>query len=236
MKQEIAKEGILPYSLFFSRSTITPWALLRKHLWHEPDYEPERTPGPALLLHWIFSMILIGATSARSPAVAYQILISLYSYVIVVLIGFFTASALLYVRFYGEDGRWAERSGFKPWGGPTAAITYVLLCGFIIIASFIRPREGSPFLAQVKWYIIPTVGLGFLLLGYVYYLGLAYVVPNTFMKGRVHVINREAVIVRENGEYVQHLEIVDSTWESKSGPTSNDNMQLEAFSATPRNC
>ena len=161
-------------------------------------------------------MLLIGSTSGRSADVAYQILVSLYAYTIVVLIGLFTASGLLYVRFFSERGEWVQQSGFKPWGGPTAAIIYTAICLFLLIAAFVPPNQGSPFLTQIKWFVIPTVGLSFLVLGYLYYIGLMYVVPRFFMKRKTLVADREAVIIRENGEYVQYLEIVDAAWEVTS--------------------
>lgn len=161
---------------------------------------------------------------------AYQILVSLYSYTIVILIGFFTASGLLYVRYFGEDGKWVERSGFKPWGGPTAAIVYTGICSFLLVAPFVKPGDGSPFLTEVKWFIIPTVGLCFLPLGYIYYLGLRYLVPRYFKVGKVLVADREAVIIREKGEYVQYLEIVDATWEARSGPMDIEDLEMHRVS------
>ena len=158
-------------------------------------------------------MILIGSTSSRTVDVAYSILVSLYAYVIVIIIGFFTAIGLLYARYFCEEGQWVQRSGFKPWGGPTAAIIYAVLCAFLAFASFAPPTQGSPYLIEVQWFVVPTVGLSLLVLGYLYYLGLIYIVPRYFKKGRMLVADREAVIVRENGEYVQHLEIVDAAWE-----------------------
>lgn len=164
-------------------------------------------------------MILIGATSVRSADVAYQILVALYSYTVVIFIGFFTASGLLYVRYFRERGQWMAESGFKPWGGPAAAIIYTMICAFLIVAPFLPPNKGSPFLTEVPWFVIPTVGVSFLLVGYIYYLLVRYAVPRFFMKNKELVAHREAVIVRENGEYVQYLEIVDASWEVRSPPT-----------------
>ena len=159
-------------------------------------------------------MILIGATSARAPVIAYQILVSLYAYTVVIMLGFFTATGLLYARSFCEGGEWIQRSGFRPWGGPTAAIIYSAICAFLLAASFVPPKEGSPFLTQVKWFVVPTVGLSFLVLGYMYYVGLTYVVPPLFQKGKTLKAHREAIIVREKGAYVQHSEIVDTSWEA----------------------
>ena len=128
VKQEIAKEGILPFSHFFSKGTITPFARFEAW-WYsrknsgQPEEIMEQSPAAALLLHWTFSVILIGATSGRAPAVAYTILVSLYAYVLVILTGFFVASGLLYLKFR-QRGSWTRQSSFTPWGGPTAAIVY----------------------------------------------------------------------------------------------------------------
>lgn len=159
-------------------------------------------------------MILIGATSAKAPDLAYRILVSLYAYTIVIMIGLFTATGLLYARFFCEEGEWVQRSGFKPWGGPTAAILYSAICAFLLVASFVPPKAGSPFLTKVKWFVIPTVGLSFLVLGYIYYLALIYAIPPLFKKGKMLYADRKAIIVREIGEYVQYLEIVDAAWEA----------------------
>ncbi|KAK4693144.1 hypothetical protein P7C71_g4203, partial [Lecanoromycetidae sp. Uapishka_2] len=177
VKQEIAKEGVLPFSLFFARSTTTPIGRLVNHFWPSnlPDDHLEESPAPALFLHWIFAMIMIGATSSTVPSVAYDILVSLYSYTVVVLVGFFVASGLLYLRFFSEGKEWTSGSGFKPWGGPTAAIIYSVTCAFLLVAAFLPPSAGSYFAKSstgLEWYIVPTVGLGTLLLGYKYYLTL----------------------------------------------------------------
>lgn len=226
VKQEIAKEGVLPFSLFFASSTTTPYAWLRDRIWPSklPESQrppPEQSPVAALFLHWMFTMVMIGATSSRVPNVAYALLVSLYSYTLVILVGFFVASGLLYLR-YSEGREWTDNAGFRPWGGPAAAIIYSLVCAFILVASFIPPSAGSPFASRntdIKWYIVPTVGLCSLVVGYIYYLGFQYVVPRIMKK--VLVVEREAVLVKEQGEWVQAMELVEASWVARPGPTSN---------------
>lgn len=128
VKQEIAKEGILPFSLYFARSTATPAAWIRNKLRRSDVAEAEmpryeETPAMALLLHWLFTMILIACTSFNAPAIAYQVLVSLYSYTLVLLVGLFVTCGLLYLR-YNKHENWVATSGFKPLGGPLAAIFY----------------------------------------------------------------------------------------------------------------
>lgn len=128
VKQEIAKEGVLPFSKFFARSVITPFARLRRMLRSSRcTYEDEESPAPALFLHWSFTMLMIASTSSLTPTVAYQVLVSLYMYIIVAMVGLSVAGGLLYLRWSRGKGRgkeWTDNIGFKPWGGPTAAILY----------------------------------------------------------------------------------------------------------------
>ncbi|KAL8898588.1 MAG: hypothetical protein Q9207_006621 [Kuettlingeria erythrocarpa] len=228
VKQEIAKEGILPFSLFFASSSNTPWARLRHRCFpsSKNNAQLEQSPSAALFLHWIFCMVMIAATSSTIPDMAYSVLVSLYGYAVVVIIGFFVAGGLLYLRFLSDERHsWTRTSGFKPWGGPTAAIIHALVCAFLLCAAFIPPSSTSPFAKPntgVAWYIVPTAGLASVVLGVVYYIGFKYVYPRLLKDGKVLIVDREALIVREHGEYVQALEHVEANWERRSGPGSNE--------------
>ncbi|MCJ1462469.1 hypothetical protein MMC07_001071 [Pseudocyphellaria aurata] len=228
VKQEIAKEGILPFSLFFATSTTTPFAWIKQRFWpssHQPGTEKpvaEQSPGAALLLHWTFSVLLIAFTSANSPSVAYTVLVALYSYTLVIIVGFLVAGGLLYLRFSKRE-EWKANAGFSPWGGPTAAIIYCLICAFAIVGAFLPPSAGSPFAYEtthVQWYIVPTVGLGTLVLGYLYYLGFAVVLPR--LKHKTLEVDRDPVIVRQfgrpDGEWVQVMELVEFWWAARGQP------------------
>lgn len=228
VKQEIAKEGVLPFSLFFASSSTTPWARLRRRLFPSSvtNDRLEQTPSAALFLHWIFSVVMIAATSSAHPHIAYSVLASLYAYAIILLVGFFVAGGLLYLRFFSDERHtWTSKSGFKPWGGATAAIIYTLVCAFLLCAAYIPPSSESPFAKAntgVAWYIVPTAGLASAVLGFIYYIGFKYVYPPLVKDGKVLVVDREALIVREHGEYVQALEHIDANWERRSGPGSNE--------------
>lgn len=171
VKQEIAKEGVLPFSLFFASSSTTPYAYLKERLFLSKLPEsrrtpPEQSPAAALFLHWFFCMLMIAASSSRTPDVAYTVLVSIYSYVVLILVRFFVATGLLYLR-YSEGKSWLSSRGFHPWGGPTAALIYSSVFGFLLIAFFIPPGAGSRSTNEstgVDWYIVPCIGLGFLAL------------------------------------------------------------------------
>lgn len=161
---------------------------------------------------------MIAATSSTPPDIAYTVLVSIYSYVVLILVRFFVASGLLYLRF-GQGKSWLSSRGFKPWGGPTAALIYSSVFGFLLIAFFIPPAAGSPFTTKsrgIDWYIVPCIGLGFLALGYVYYLCFAHLIPR--IRKQVLVVERQAVIVKEKGEWVQALEVVEAIWVARSEP------------------
>ena len=232
MKQEIAKEGILPFSRFFAGNTTTLFAKIWSKLYPQKaqqQEELEKSPTAALLLHWTFSVLLIAFTSGETAAVAYRILVDLYTYVIMLLVSFFVATGLLYLRFHDARG-WREMSvDFKPWGGPTAALfvrwgnlpfsLYSLIgnsivTGFLLVTAFIPPADDSPFSNSTQgyeWYIVPTVGLGGLILGGVYFVVFRYVVPQ--VKGKQLIVERVPIIVSDDhGGFVQKHEIVEFSW------------------------
>lgn len=103
---------------------MTPYAWLKARFQTSPSDEPlEESPAAALFLHWIFSVIMIAATASTPPNVAYRVLVSLYSYTLVIIVGFFVSLGILILR-YSKRSEWTDNLGFKPWGGPTAAIIY----------------------------------------------------------------------------------------------------------------
>jgi Amino acid permease len=132
VKQEIAKEGILPGSLFLATGRITALSWLRSRL-RKSQAQPaseisgneilnlqEQVPTAALGLQWLSSIFLLAVTAGFSVTTQFTFLTSLYSYVMVMLIAFCTTSGLLYCKFVRRD--W--KGEYRPWGGPTAAIIF----------------------------------------------------------------------------------------------------------------
>ncbi|MCJ1448443.1 MAG: hypothetical protein MMC23_008958 [Stictis urceolatum] len=239
VKQEIAKEGILPFSLFFATGNTTPDAWLRRKL-HErrvrkqrrssglPEMEdpaialPEQTPMAALALHWVVSLVMLGVTAMLSSAVAYFVLVFVYSYVLVVLIPFLVTGGLLYLKFT-PSSQWSSIQNFRPWGGPTAAIAYFIVCLFLLVTPFLDPGENSPWSYEttgVKWWILPTVGLSSLLWGPVWWACLRF---NMWREGLELVVTRLPHIEQdeEDGEWVQRAELIDHVWQSRTYARKN---------------
>ncbi|MCJ1391150.1 hypothetical protein MMC18_004012 [Xylographa bjoerkii] len=217
VKQEIAKEGILPCSKFFASNTTTLgakfWAKLHPQRAQQEE-ELEQSPTAALLLHWVFSVLLIAWTSGQTTAVAYQILIDLYTYVVMLVMSFFVATGLLYLK-WRDPQAWKEMSvNFRPWGGPVAALLVSVVTAFLLVVAFVPPAADSPFSLSAQgfeWYIIPTVGLGGLLLGVAYFIVFRYIVPR--VKGEKLVVERVPIIVSDgHGGWVQQHEIVKFQW------------------------
>lgn len=114
VKQEIAKEGIIPFPKFFAQSAdMSVGRLLRwfqdhgilSSLWHRrwlsPDSHREKTPVGALVLHFLSCVVLIFATWSLAPDHAYSLLTSLSAYTINAIIGTFVGLGILILRFYG---------------------------------------------------------------------------------------------------------------------------------------
>ncbi|KAI9809233.1 MAG: hypothetical protein M1825_002524 [Sarcosagium campestre] len=223
VKQEIAKEGILPLSWWFSQSTATPVARLMARLKptsagaKDPKMR-EESPIGALCLHLVFSLLLVAITAGQTTTGAYDTLVSLYSYIFVVLVGFFVATGILFKRLK-RGGKWVGGLGFRPWGGPTAAAIYAVTMAFLLIAAFLRPKAGSPFSKEqtgVEWFVAPTVAVGSLLLGALYYFGLEYVVPMWIHK-HLEVDRTPRIEPDGDGGFVQPREEINVHWRHRHG-------------------
>ncbi|KIM98696.1 hypothetical protein OIDMADRAFT_57042 [Oidiodendron maius Zn] len=160
VKQEIAKEGILPNSLFFATSHTTPWALFRNRsrnnsiISAEDDFgietHLEKSPMAALALHWFTSIFLVLITAMLQPETAYSFLVAFYNYVDVAVLGSLTAGGLLYLKIDSwlrkERGRnWYSKVQWTPWLDPLPAIVYFSAMTFFLFASFAKPADNSPF-------------------------------------------------------------------------------------------
>jgi amino acid transporter len=214
VKQEIAKEGILPFSLVFATSHTTPLARWRNRnrVLAEGEYL-DQTPMAALGLHWVTSVFLVAVTSGLKPAVAYSVLISLYSYTIIILIGFFTSAGLVYLHARSSLN-W--QPSFSPPGRWIYGAIYAVVCLFMLFASFVPPEPGSPWSSEatgVTWYLIPTIGLTVPLWGVIWYFGLRGVMA---YRGKDLVIRRDPVTEPDGDEWKMISEHITQEWHVRS--------------------
>ncbi|KAK1760169.1 amino acid/polyamine transporter I [Echria macrotheca] len=141
VNQELAKEGILPYSSF--------WASNR----------PFNTPAASLFLHWIVTVIVL---IAPPPGPAYNFIVNLYTYP-GAWVNAFVAGGLIYLH-HSKTGGWSSPWKTRTW----VAVVYLLLNAFLAITPFIPPAsdwnaDGYPY------YAFPLVGTGVLGLGVLYW-------------------------------------------------------------------
>ncbi|PKS10922.1 hypothetical protein jhhlp_002680 [Lomentospora prolificans] len=112
MKQEIAKEGFLPFAKFFAQERdfslgrLLKWFQARGyfttilgHKWFSPETHTEKTPVGALLLHFMSCLVLIAATSKLQADDSYVVLSSASAYLFPAFFGLLLALGILILRF-----------------------------------------------------------------------------------------------------------------------------------------
>ena len=237
VKQEIAKEGIIPFSLFFATGHTTILAKLRSLLSSNPakgspfhrgsnasidlDKHLEQSPIAALGLQWVTSVLLVALTSMCQPKVAYSFLVGLYSYSIVAVLGMLTAGGLLYLNFdsyfRGPDGRrWYDKCAWPRTGtwvrkvSSVYTLVYFLSMAFILFASFAPLPPSSPFSQAVHGYspyLVCGIGLSSVTWGMIWWAVLMW----REWKGRWMLKTRRTPYVEPDGDggWVQRVEVVD---------------------------
>jgi hypothetical protein len=131
--------------------------------------------------------------------------VHLYSYTIDTWLGALMAAGLLWLR-WKPNSTWVSESNFKPWGGPTMAIIYLCFNIFLIVAPFIPPTSTQILLESIQYYIFPTVGMGLLFAGGIYWLGFRFAWPKLYKRE----LRQTRIPILVNG--VQVHEIVICSW------------------------
>ncbi|KAB8300866.1 hypothetical protein EYC80_002794 [Monilinia laxa] len=205
VKQEIAKEGILPFSLVFAKNVnIIEWAT-KKIKRSEPAMETtgittqervastlekakfEPIPFPALLIHCAFTTILILA-SIRVPKStdAYPLLVDIYTYPIDAMAAICLSFGMIWMRSKASS-EWNIYSTSNRWFSLATAIIVFVANVFPVAALWI---PESTLGSSVPWYIVPTIGWTLVFGGSIYYLVFRFAVP-LFLGGAVLEVKRE---------------------------------------------
>jgi hypothetical protein len=205
VKQEIAKEGVLPFSKFWSRQ----YNLLRGPAQEEPEDQTGETPIPALVLHWIVSVVLVLSPPTKD---SYSLLSNFYAYTIGACIGSLLAGGLVFWAYIYPRTRteWKKLRGFKPFLGPALPTIYLLASTFMVIAAFIPPHGELLITPTIPWYIFPTVGLCQFGVGIIYWAVFYYIVP--WYRDENLFVKRTPVFRPEGLGQVFVLESVESKW------------------------
>ncbi|KAH6682110.1 amino acid permease-domain-containing protein [Plectosphaerella plurivora] len=179
MKQEIAKQGFIPFPKFFAQDadvSIGRLVLyLRRKGWKvpffsSPEEHREATPVGALVLHLGACLVLIWSTIGIPADDAYGLLSSLSAYLITAFFGIFLALGILILRVVGPQAteaaktqepmrrswRQMTRGSVYSWLSISTAVLYLIGNAFPVIASWI-PRNASFGLTTVKWLVVPTI-------------------------------------------------------------------------------
>ncbi len=169
VKQELAKEGILPFPRFWA----SDW--------------PFNAPSGAILLHWIFTSALILGSNTSD---VYTFITNVFIYsgnwikgmpspgphqlgitVLIPSLPVFLAIGLVYLNFATSE-RWADqRTTFR--SSPLLTIFWLVSLLFVQAAPFIK----NSFLVNVPFYVVPTLGTSLLVLGTLYWLIWAKLLP-----------------------------------------------------------
>ena len=228
VKQEIAKEGVLPFSRFFARNTNISKRLTR--LLGQRSFMAEPTPNGALLLHWVFANILILATwSQESANDSYAILVSLYTYCSNALFFFIVAGGLLCLRLYRpfSTNSWHNKSSFPYLTSVTSAAILTIVTAFPLVALWIPPSSTSSgstldekviedLTSSYPWFTVPVVSWSVVGFGIVYWIAFRFILPRTGnRKGKELVVERRPFFRLEHNYYIQWHEIVELYWQHK---------------------
>lgn len=192
VKQEIAKEGVIPFAKFLGENRT----LFRRYRSRDDSYQPEPTSLGALFLHWIFSVFLILLTWPVKPASAYRILVNLYVYLIDVVPSFIMAIGMLFLCFCTN---WSVKSPLAPWLSVSAAFIYAITNGFPLVAVWIPPtRNSDPDVHDIipgfPWYMAGLLSWMLLACGVIYWFYFQFLFPRFgARKGKEFVVEREPV-------------------------------------------
>jgi hypothetical protein len=189
VKQEIAKEGVLPFAKYFGSNTNLSigrflariqrkdssfatrhlgWLLKRR--WMSVTEHSQETPFGALTLHWLFTIVMIIATIRLKPASAYVLLVNLYTYTVVSCFGCLLSIGMLRLRFSPKE-KWRKKSPANPFFSILAAVLFFLGSTYPIIAACVPPSNGKGSIIGVAWYTTPVVAGSILAFGLAWFVG-----------------------------------------------------------------
>ncbi|KAJ3530914.1 hypothetical protein NM208_g9108 [Fusarium decemcellulare] len=198
VKQEIAKEGIIPYAKFFAQDgdmslgRLLNWfknkgmfSSLLNSRWLSPEDHRERTPVGAFILHLSSCFVLIFATWGMSNDDAYTLLTRLSAYTINCFFGVFLGLGILILRFRGPPKTdkdevhnpaappptWRQLTGphFNPVLSVISASVFVVGGLWPIVTTWIEPTRKIT--QTLKWYLVPTISWAVIGFGIIWFVG-----------------------------------------------------------------
>jgi hypothetical protein len=195
VKQEIAKEGILPFPKFWAQNIdvslgrVLRWLqghssrswvhrMLKKR-WLSPDEHSEKTPVGALILHLLSCVVLIFATYGLTPDNAYTLLSGLTIYVISGIFGSLLGLGILILRLTPSYDWKTKSHQFNH--GLSIACGFVFLIGnlFPVIVKWVPESNTTtpttPGEQVLGWFVVPTISWIIVGVGALWYLGFLFI-------------------------------------------------------------
>ncbi|KUJ21641.1 uncharacterized protein LY89DRAFT_608035 [Mollisia scopiformis] len=228
VKQEIAKEGILPYSLWFAESYDFSLDRIFRGSKSRPKAEvnsmlSEKTPAGALALHWLFTTIMvivpvmiIKTDKGYSATAAQTFLAGIFAYVIDVCCFVCISFGLLCLRFT-PSVRWSEKSELRSSATSITAALILFCCSLFPFICIWIPDPNDRYLARsgklVSWFASQTAGLALITIAFIYWVIFRiYVKVRSSREGKTLHIRREPKFKQDSHGLTQILEIVTIQW------------------------
>ncbi|KAL1838771.1 hypothetical protein VTJ49DRAFT_2233 [Mycothermus thermophilus] len=220
VKQEAAKEGVLPFSLYIASSydfsLRRGWRIFRRLPDHKADHRlhSAKTPAAALLLHWTVTTLLIVAAVAGTAQTVdgeagnslihlpgYSLLAMAYTYGLDLIWFTVIGVGMLRLRLW-PGSTWRGKSPVPHWLGVSAAAFFTLANAFPLIALWIPDLPDQPDLARsngrVPWFASQTTSLAILGFAFLYWVGFRfYLRQRKARHGEELVVARHPVFKKE---------------------------------------
>ncbi|KAK4120036.1 hypothetical protein N657DRAFT_625969 [Parathielavia appendiculata] len=231
VKQEVAKEGIFPFSLYLASSYDFSFRHgFRRLPAHEEGHRlhSHKAPAAALLLHWTVTTILILAAvlgTARgtaigepfSPLPGYSLLTTAYAYGLDIVWFTLIGVAMLRLRLW-PGSTWRSKSPVPHTLGVIAAVVFTVTNAVPLVAFWI-PDPMHMFLSRsngkVPWFAGQTMTLAVIAAAFVYWVGFrSYLWQRRVRYGEELKVTRSPVFWRGQGSQglVLLYEIIRLQW------------------------
>jgi amino acid transporter len=152
--QEIGREGILPFSHFWSSN------------------KPFNSPFVGLFEHWLVSVIIM---LAPPPGDAYNFILNVISYPLAV-VNVFVAGALIHLYLHPSASHrptWAP-----PFRATLPVVIFFLLSNiYLVVAPFVPPEDGQSIYENLPYWLHCVVGFAVLFAGAIYWFFWAIIFP-----------------------------------------------------------
>jgi amino acid transporter len=196
----------------------------------------ERTPVPALFLHWFFTTVLVITTTVifrdHEPGKqSYIFIVAIYAYVLDVIFFVLVGAAMLYLRL-APRSKWHLKSESNHWISIAASIVFGAACLFPLIFMWIPDSDNKTLtsLTNIPWFVGQTVCVAILGISVLYWFGFRYVVPHVGKhRGMEFIIVRNPRFHEEHGYPVQTFEEIAADWKLPDASVPDDKlMELSA--------